>query len=92
MAYLQWMWDLYEDNDYVDIHVILSKENLGLHIFKATINNSEKAKNIVKVPKEDCKIASGMAEVLVEDFLKWYATIKDNTEEVIYKGFSQLYP
>ena len=67
---------LYDDQQYVDSYENLHEQKMGIQFFRAATRSKEKANELIKILKEDCKLPSGMALSLVEDFGMWYDQIK----------------
>jgi hypothetical protein len=66
----------YGDSQYNSYWPALSKERLGIDLYKAATVNTAKAEVLIETLLERVCISSGTVQRWLDDFEEWYATIK----------------
>ena len=66
-AFLSWMTNYYEDEDYADLFPVLQDQKLGIDLFKKALHNSTQA-NKLEGRLEKANVKSGMIDHLMMDF------------------------
>lgn len=70
-AFLKWMSNYYEDQDYEELFSVLQDQKLGIDLFKKALHNSTQASKL-EVKLEKANVKSGMIDRLMTDFENWY--------------------
>jgi hypothetical protein len=79
-AYLRWCLRKYVNTGYLDIYDKMAEEELGIDLFYMAMESSTKAKTLIEDMKAEAKVKSGMAQRLVDDFVRWFEDDDDDIE------------
>jgi hypothetical protein len=87
--FLRYCTTKYNDEDYLGYGVLLSRERLGIDLYKAATVDSVKAEKLMDSLEDRVNIPSGTAQRWLDDFQEWYMMIKgsvfhESDEEDLY--------
>jgi len=77
--FLRYCATKYKDEAYLGYCILLSKERLGIDLYKAATVDAVKAERLVDSLENRVNIPSGTVQRWLDDFQEWYATIKGST-------------
>jgi hypothetical protein len=76
LDFLTYCRDKYHDKFYVDVYEALAEERLGIHVYKAAIDDKTIRESTLHDLRTYGGIKSGMLKFWLTDFAEWYAKIK----------------
>ena len=71
--------DKYHDECYVEAFGILAEERLGIHVYKAALEDKIMREDLMNDLRNSGGIKLGMLKCWLSDFIEWYAKIKSKT-------------
>jgi hypothetical protein len=87
--FLRYCATKYKDDDYLGYWVLLSRERLGIDLYKAATVDTVKAEKLMDCLEDRVNIPSGTVQRWLDDFKEWYMMIKgtifqESDEEDLY--------
>ena len=84
-AFLTYCTKKYEDEDYLGYFLLLSRERLGIDVYKAALFDAQKREKLEDILIDRINIPAGTVQRWLEDFDEWYAIVK-GTVPINYGG------
>jgi len=75
----------YEDEDYLGCFTLLSRERLGIDVYKAALFDTQKREKLEEILIDRISIPAGTVQRWLEDFDEWYTIVK-GTVPIDYGG------
>ncbi len=84
-AFLTYCAQKYEDEDYLGCFTLLSRERLGIDVYKAALFDTQKREKLEEILIDRISIPAGTVQRWLEDFDEWYTIVK-GTVPIDYGG------
>jgi hypothetical protein len=75
-AFLTYCAHKYDDKDYLGYFILLSRERLGIDIYKAALFDAQKREKLEDILIDRIFIPAGTVQRWLEDFNEWYTIVK----------------
>jgi hypothetical protein len=84
-AFLMYCARKYEDDDYLGYFISLSRDRLGIDVYKAAMFDAQKREKLEEILIDRIMIPAGTVQRWLDDFDEWYTIIK-GTVPIDYGG------